>query len=87
MIVVNSSGLIGCCPFVKDALSIANGKWYDPFNQLAQMHNKKLKSLIVVLNKDLEGANFFYVDTYKTTKDIIQKYVSSGVCASVCCFF
>ncbi|XP_070671037.1 GDSL esterase/lipase At4g16230-like isoform X3 [Malus domestica] len=88
-IMVNSVGLIGCSPFVKDIFFVAEGKCYDPFNQLAQMYNKKLKSLIVELNKDLDGAKFVYVDTYKTTEDIIQKFVSYGFvdATSACCSF
>ncbi|KAG8385378.1 hypothetical protein BUALT_Bualt03G0036800 [Buddleja alternifolia] len=57
---------IGCVPAAIKR-NITGTSCTETTNDAAQIFNTKLKSLIDVLNKDLIGAKFIYVDTYGIT--------------------
>ncbi|KAM1215694.1 hypothetical protein ACFX13_012310 [Malus domestica] len=63
--IVSNAGLLGCIPFEKNLHLVAEGSTCAGLpNQLAEKYNKKLKILLEELNRELEGANFIYADTY-----------------------
>ncbi|KAJ7955243.1 GDSL esterase/lipase [Quillaja saponaria] len=86
-IVVVNVGPIGCIPYQRDTNPTAGDNCVEFPNQLAQLFNTQLKSLIVELSTSLEGSTFVYADVYRIVEDIIQNYTSYGFenANSSCC--
>ncbi|XP_058077279.1 GDSL esterase/lipase At4g16230-like isoform X2 [Magnolia sinica] len=84
-IIVVNVGPIGCIPFEREINPMV-GENCVPFpNQLANSFNMKLKSLVMELNLNLEGALFVYADVYRIVSDIIQNFSSFENPCSACC--
>ena len=77
-IVVSSVGPIGCIPFERDANPAAGDNCVSLANQLAQLFNAELKSLITDLSTNLKESKFVYADSYSILEDILQNYISYG---------
>ncbi|EOA18153.1 hypothetical protein CARUB_v10006620mg [Capsella rubella] len=79
-IVVINIGPIGCIPFEREVTSdptAGNECSFEP-NEMAQMYNLKLKTLVEELNKNLQGSRFVYADVFRIVYDILQNYSSYG---------
>ena len=74
-------GPIGCIPFERDTNPDAGDSCVAFPNQLAQLFNTQLRSLIVELNKNLKDSLFVYADVYLILEDILQNYTAYGVSA------
>ncbi|KAK4586484.1 hypothetical protein RGQ29_023572 [Quercus rubra] len=87
-IVVSSVGPIGCIPFERDANPAAGDNCVSLANQLAQLFNAELKSLITDLSTNLKESKFVYADSYSILEDILQNYISYGFenANSACCY-
>ena len=48
-------------------------------NQVAQLFNAQLKSLIAELSTNLQGSMFVYADVYHILENILENYVSYGM--------
>ncbi|PIN04347.1 Triacylglycerol lipase [Handroanthus impetiginosus] len=59
-------GTVGCVPAAIKG-PINGTSCVSSTNDAVQIFNSKLKSLVDVLNKDLVGAKFIYIDTYRIT--------------------
>ncbi|KAL5704084.1 hypothetical protein ACHQM5_022557 [Ranunculus cassubicifolius] len=90
-VVVTGVGQIGCIPY---QLARYNGGVKGPrcnegINNAISLFNSGLLNLVDRLNEDLElpGAKFVYVNTYKSSVDIVEKAASYGfdVVDSGCC--
>ncbi|KAL0414836.1 UNVERIFIED_CONTAM: GDSL esterase/lipase [Sesamum radiatum] len=79
-IIVANVGPIGCIPFQRDINpSTAAGDGCAVFpNQLAQLFNAQLRTLLTQLRANLDQSNFIYADVYHIVHDIIQNYSSYG---------
>lgn len=77
-IVVANVGPIGCIPFERDANGADTDCCIDFPNQMAQLYNTQLRSLVVDLGSSLEGSKFVYADVYRIVQDIIDNYISYG---------
>ncbi|KAJ6725449.1 GDSL-LIKE LIPASE/ACYLHYDROLASE-RELATED [Salix purpurea] len=75
-VVVNSPPF-GCAPFVRDVLSKRDG-CVSLENQMSQMYNRKLKSMLEELTKNLTGSQYVNADSYAMQEDIIQNYIQYG---------
>ncbi|XP_050239760.1 GDSL esterase/lipase At4g16230-like isoform X4 [Quercus robur] len=87
-IIVANVGPIGCIPYQRD-INLATGDECVSFsNQLAQLFNAELKSLITDLSTNLQGSKFVYADGYSITEDILKNYISYGFenANSPCCY-
>ncbi|XP_062109744.1 GDSL esterase/lipase At4g16230-like [Humulus lupulus] len=74
-IVVANVGPIGCIPYQRD-INPKSGDNCAAFpNQLAQLFNNQLSSLIPELNANLEGSMFVYADVYHVVEDILENYI------------
>ncbi|XP_017435719.2 GDSL esterase/lipase At4g16230 isoform X1 [Vigna angularis] len=79
-IVVANVGPIGCIPYIRDV----NLNLYDEDecvtfpNELAQLFNTQLKSLVEELRTKLEGSLFVYADVYHIMEDILMNYKDYG---------
>ena len=77
-IIVANVGPIGCIPYQRD-INLSTGHDCVSFsNQLAQLFNAELKSLITDLSTNLQGSKFVYADGYSITEDILKNYISYG---------
>uniref|UniRef100_A0A7N0TSM2 Uncharacterized protein n=1 Tax=Kalanchoe fedtschenkoi TaxID=63787 RepID=A0A7N0TSM2_KALFE len=77
--VVANVAPIGCIPYMRDAnLAEPGDDCYDYGNQLAQLFNRRLKTLVSELSRELEGSAFVYANTYHIFSDILQNYTSYG---------
>ncbi|KFK36130.1 hypothetical protein AALP_AA4G081500, partial [Arabis alpina] len=77
-IVVVNVGPVGCIPFeIESDLTIRNRCAVEP-NQMAQMFNMQLKSVVEELNANLQGAKFVYADVFRIVYDILQNYSYYG---------
>ncbi|XP_058730486.1 GDSL esterase/lipase At4g16230-like isoform X2 [Vicia villosa] len=86
-IVVVNVGPIGCIPNQRDA-NLAEGDSCVTFpNQLANLFNTQLKSLVAELNSNLAGSMFVYADIYHILEDILINYAAFGFenPSSACC--
>ncbi|KAI4334986.1 hypothetical protein L6164_013676 [Bauhinia variegata] len=85
--VVANVGPIGCIPFERDTNPDAGDNCASFPNQLAQLFNVQLKSLVAELNTNLEGSFFLYADVYHILEDILQNYNAHGFenMNSACC--
>ncbi|KAL9287047.1 GDSL esterase/lipase [Arabidopsis thaliana] len=77
-IVVINIGPIGCIPFERESDPAAGNNCLAEPNEVAQMYNLKLKTLVEELNKNLQGSRFVYGDVFRIVDDIIQNYSSYG---------
>uniref|UniRef100_A0A5B7BIC1 GDSL esterase/lipase n=1 Tax=Davidia involucrata TaxID=16924 RepID=A0A5B7BIC1_DAVIN len=87
-IIVANVGPIGCIPFQREVNPSAGDSCVAFPNELAQLFNIWLKSLVVELSTNLEGSTFVYADVYHIVEDIIQNYMSYGFenANSSCCY-
>nr|POE63922.1 gdsl esterase/lipase [Quercus suber] len=77
-IIVANVGPIGCIPYQRD-INLATGDECVSFsNQLAQLFNAELKSLITDVSTNLQGSKFVYADAYSIVEDILKNYISYG---------
>jgi phospholipase/lecithinase/hemolysin len=77
-IIVANIGPIGCIPYQRDVNPAAGDNCVSLSNQLAQLFNAKLKSLIEDLSTNLLESKFIYADVYHIVEDILQNYISYG---------
>ncbi|KAI4334983.1 hypothetical protein L6164_013674 [Bauhinia variegata] len=87
-IVVANVGPIGCIPNQRDTNPGAGDNCVIFPNQLAQLFNAQLKSLILELRTNLQGSIFVYADVYHILADILQNYLAYGFenPSSSCCY-
>ncbi|GAA0147170.1 lipase [Lithospermum erythrorhizon] len=87
MIVVNV-GPIGCIPFQREINPTSGDSCVALPNQLAQMFNTRLRSLVTELSGNLEGSKFVYADVYHIVDDIIHNLPSYGFDNAMyaCCY-
>lgn len=75
---VANVGPIGCIPIQRE-MNLDPGGGCAPFpNQLAQLFNTQLKSLVAELSTNLKGSLFVYADVYHILEDILQNYLAYG---------
>jgi hypothetical protein len=77
-IVVVNVGPIGCLPYMRDFDPFSGDKCVTFPNQLAQLFNTQLKSLIEELRTILKGSLFVYGDAYHIMEDMIMNYTKYG---------
>jgi hypothetical protein len=77
-IVVVNVGPIGCLPYMRDFDPFSGDKCVTFPNQLAQLFNTQLKSLIEELRTILKGSLFVYGDAYLIMEDMIMNYTKYG---------
>ncbi|KAG7620683.1 GDSL lipase/esterase [Arabidopsis suecica] len=77
-IVVINIGPIGCIPFERESDPMAGYECSVEPNEVAQMYNLKLKTLVEELNNNLQGSRFVYGDVFRIVYDIIQNYSYYG---------
>ncbi|KAJ6910374.1 hypothetical protein NC652_021143 [Populus alba x Populus x berolinensis] len=87
-IFVANVGPIGCIPYQRDTNPAAGDNCVSSSNQIAQLYNTELRSLITELGANLEGSNFVYADVYRIVNDILQNYRSYGFenANASCCY-
>ncbi|XP_034685260.1 GDSL esterase/lipase At4g16230-like [Vitis riparia] len=87
-IIVANVGPIGCIPFQRDTTPGVGDDCASLPNQMAQLFNTQLKSLVAELSTSLGGSKFVYADVYSIVDDIIQNYESFGFenGNSSCCY-
>ncbi|RVW25778.1 GDSL esterase/lipase [Vitis vinifera] len=78
-IIVANVGPIGCIPYQRDTTPGVGDDCASLPNQMAQLFNTRLKSLVAELSTSLEGSKFVYADVYNIVDDIIQNYESFGL--------
>uniref|UniRef100_A0A803KTE4 GDSL esterase/lipase n=1 Tax=Chenopodium quinoa TaxID=63459 RepID=A0A803KTE4_CHEQI len=86
-ILVTNVPQIGCTPFER-RINLCSGNQCAAYpNQLAQLYNVQLKSLLTELNSNLKGSKFLYGDAYGIFTDFVYNYRSYGVeiIGSPCC--
>lgn len=79
-IVVTNVGPIGCIPSQRDTNPSAGDYCVSLPNQLAQLYNNQLKSLIADLSSNLKGSMFVYADVYHILEDMLNNYIVYGMC-------
>ncbi|XP_047948756.1 GDSL esterase/lipase At4g16230-like [Salvia hispanica] len=87
-IIVANVGPIGCIPYQRDINPSAQNQCVALPNQLAQLFNAQLRSLVQQLNAiNLDGSKLIYADVYHIVDDIIRNYTSYGFenSNSACC--
>lgn len=77
MIVANV-GPVGCIPYQRDINPGAGDACVALPNNLAQLFNTQLRSLVTELNSNLDGSIFVYADVYTIVHDIITNYTAYG---------
>ncbi|XP_024960899.1 GDSL esterase/lipase At3g26430-like [Cynara cardunculus var. scolymus] len=80
---IHNTGPIGCLPYVLEHLPIRAGQMdingcANPFNELAQFFNRRLKELVGQLRKELPEAAITYVDIYKARYALISQASKYG---------
>ncbi|XVF28200.1 hypothetical protein REPUB_Repub15cG0008400 [Reevesia pubescens] len=87
-IVVVNVGPIGCIPYERDLNPTSGDNCASRPNQMAQLFNTELRSLIKELSTSLKGSNFVYADVYYIVDDMIQNYRSYGFDSGsfACCY-
>ncbi|XP_007035821.2 PREDICTED: GDSL esterase/lipase At4g16230 [Theobroma cacao] len=87
-IVVVNVGPIGCIPYERDLNPTAADSCVSRPNQLAQLFNTELRSLVKELSTSLKGSFFVYADIYHIVDDILQNYESYGFDTGsfACCY-
>ncbi|XP_021752378.1 GDSL esterase/lipase At4g16230-like [Chenopodium quinoa] len=78
-ILVTNVPQIGCTPFER-RINLCSGNQCAAYpNQLAQLYNVQLKSLLTELNSNLKGSKFLYGDAYGIFTDFVYNYRSYGM--------
>lgn len=77
-IVVVNVGPIGCIPYERDLNPTAGDSCVSRPNQLAQLFNTELRSLVKELSTSLKGSFVVYADIYHIVADVLQNYESYG---------
>lgn len=77
-IVVPNVGPMGCMPYMRDINRLSGDECAEFPNQLAQLFNTQLKSLIEELRTNLVGSLILYADAYHITQDMIKNYQKYG---------
>ncbi|MBA0570972.1 hypothetical protein Golob_004570, partial [Gossypium lobatum] len=79
---------IGCIPYERDLNPTAGTSCASRPNQLAQLFNTELRSLIKELTTSLKGSIFVYADVYRIVDDMIQNYRAYGFDSGsfACCY-
>ncbi|XP_015574697.1 GDSL esterase/lipase At4g16230 isoform X2 [Ricinus communis] len=77
-VVVVNVGPIGCIPYERDTHPSAGDNCVSLPNQIAQLYNAELKSLVSELSTGLKGSSFIYADVYRIVDDILHNYSSYG---------
>ncbi|KAJ4868842.1 hypothetical protein Rs2_49609 [Raphanus sativus] len=77
-IVVINIGPVGCIPFSRESDPTAGDECSVEPNEVAQMYNLQLKTVVDDLNANLQGSRFVYADVFRIVYDIIQNYGSYG---------
>ncbi|KAG2241523.1 hypothetical protein Bca52824_096491, partial [Brassica carinata] len=77
-IVVINVGPVGCIPFSRESDPMAGNECSVEPNEVAQMYNLQLKTVVDDLNANLQGSRFVYADVFRIVYDIIQNYGSYG---------
>lgn len=77
-VLIANVGPIGCIPYLREINPSAGEDCVVFPNQLAQMFNIQLKSLVAELSANLKGSEFVYADVYRIFSDIIQNYPRYG---------
>ncbi|KAL9240612.1 hypothetical protein vseg_014810 [Gypsophila vaccaria] len=87
-ILVVNVGPIGCIPYLRDINPSAGTNCVTFPNQLAQLFNFRLKSLVTELSINLPGSQFVYADVYRVVVDILTNYASYGFenANTACCY-
>ncbi|KAJ4722002.1 GDSL esterase/lipase [Melia azedarach] len=75
-IVVANVGPIGCIPYQRDLNPVAGENCASFSNQLAQLFNAELKSLLSELSTSLRDSKFVYADVYRMVENILENYRS-----------
>ncbi|XP_052203819.1 GDSL esterase/lipase At3g26430-like isoform X2 [Diospyros lotus] len=80
---IHNTGPVGCLPYVMDRLLITAGQvdragCANPFNEVAQHFNKKLKEAVAQLRVDLPHAALTYVDVYSVKYTLISRAKQFG---------
>lgn len=75
-IVVANVGPIGCIPYQRDLNPVAGENCASFSNQLAQLFNAELKSLLSELSTSLQDSKFVYADVYHIVENILENYRS-----------
>ena len=82
--VVANVGPIGCIPFQREINPKSGDDDCVSFpNQMAQLFNTQLKSLVAELSANLDASKFLYADVYAIVDDIIHNYQSFGLCTAL----
>lgn len=78
-IIVANVGPIGCIPFQREINPSAGSNCVVFPNQLAQLFNSQLRSLLGEIGENLRGSKFIYADVYRIVDDIIRNYTLYGM--------
>ncbi|KAF7837708.1 GDSL esterase/lipase [Senna tora] len=86
-LVVANVGPIGCIPNQRDTNPVFGDSCVSFPNQIAQLFNAQLRSLVSELSHNLEGSILVYADVYHILTDILQNYRAYGFenPSSSCC--
>nr|GLL48467.1 GDSL esterase/lipase At4g16230-like [Ipomoea trifida] len=87
-VIVANVGPVGCIPYQRDINPGAGDACVALPNNLAQLFNTQLRSLVTELNSNLDGSIFVYADVYTIVHDIITNYTAYGFenANSACCY-
>nr|GMD89274.1 GDSL esterase/lipase At4g16230-like [Ipomoea batatas] len=77
-VIVANVGPVGCIPYQRDINPGAGDACVALPNNLAQLFNTQLRSLVTELNSNLDGSIFVYADVYTIVHDIITNYTAYG---------
>ena len=76
--IVPNVGPMGCMPYMRDINRLTGDECATFPNQLAQLFNTQLRSLIEELRTNLVGSLILYADAYHITQDMIMNYHTYG---------
>ncbi|XP_057977810.1 GDSL esterase/lipase At4g26790 [Malania oleifera] len=78
---------MGCLPLERTTNILHGSPCVEKFNNVAREFNKKLKGLVIKLNKDLDGIQLVQADPYSILSEMIQNPQSFGFedAAKACC--
>lgn len=85
-IIVANVGPIGCIPYQRDTNPGAGDGCVAFANELAELYNRELRSLVQELSTNLERSNFVYADVYDIVDDILRNYRSYGLASGILSF-
>ncbi|KAL9225475.1 hypothetical protein vseg_001392 [Gypsophila vaccaria] len=87
-LVIANIGPIGCIPYLREQYPTAGDNCVEAANQLAQMFNLQLKSLVYELSYNFQASKLVYADVYHISHDLLMNYMSYGFqnANSACCY-